>query len=157
MKDENIHFGGPGGLDTLYRVTGGETGGRFAVVEHTLAPGMLGAPPHTHQNEDEFSYILEGELTVLLGDAISKAPAGTWVRKPRGQSHTFWNGSDAPVRLLEIISPAGFENYFAEIEAFTMEDPVNTGAIGATAAKYGLTMQFEKMGQLMEENKLKLF
>jgi glyoxylate utilization-related uncharacterized protein len=85
------------------------------VVEHPLAPGTLAAPPHRHQNEDEASYVLEGTITFEIGDRVIHASAGSLVFKPRGVFHTFWNGTDERARLLEIISPGGFEKYFEEV------------------------------------------
>ena len=67
---------------------------------------------HTHRNEDEYSYVLEGRLGVQLGDEVLEAGPGELVFKPRGVPHAFWNAGDEPLRLLELISPAGFENYF---------------------------------------------
>jgi quercetin dioxygenase-like cupin family protein len=87
----------------------------FALVEHVLAPRTLGAPMHAHEREDEISYVLEGEVGVQIGDEVRHARAGELVRKPRGIPHAFWNRTDEPARLLELITPPGFETYFAEL------------------------------------------
>lgn len=104
-----------GGLGVLFKLMGADTGGTFAVVEHPIAPGTLAAPPHRHQNEDEASYVLEGNIAVEIGDRVVYASPGTLVFKPRGIFHTFWNEDEIPARVLEIISPAGFEKYFEEV------------------------------------------
>lgn len=104
-----------GGLGVVFKLMGADTGGRFAVVEHPIAPGTLAAPPHRHQNEDEASYVLEGNIAVEIGDRVIYASSGTLVFKPRGIFHTFWNEDEIPARVLEIISPAGFEKYFEEV------------------------------------------
>lgn len=57
----------------------------------------------------------EGEIGVLMGEQTFKAAAGAYVLKPRGVPHTFWNPGPEPARVLEIISPAGFEGYFEEL------------------------------------------
>ena len=75
----------------------------------------LAAPLHRHAREDEYSYVLEGSMGALLGDEELVAGPGDLVFKPRNQWHTFWNAGDAPARILEIISPAGFEKYFDEL------------------------------------------
>src|SRR5918996_971594 len=75
----------------------------------------LGAPLHTHHNEDEYSYVLQGRFGVQLGDDVFEAGPGDLVVKPRGLAHAFWNAGEEPARLLELISPAGFENYFREV------------------------------------------
>src|SRR5215213_5627943 len=87
----------------------------FSLVEHPIAPRTLAAPMHVHEHEDEYSYVLEGEVGVQVGDDVHYARPGDLVSKPRGVWHAFWNRADEPARLLEIISPGGFERYFAEI------------------------------------------
>ncbi|HMK13212.1 MAG TPA: cupin domain-containing protein [Acidimicrobiales bacterium] len=99
-------------LGVRYMVSGEESGGGFSLVEHPIPPRHLAAPVHRHSREDEYSYVIEGRLGALLGDDEVYADVGTLVFKPRDQWHTFWNAGDAPCRILEIISPAGFEHYF---------------------------------------------
>ena len=106
-----------GGLGVVWKIDGPDTSRRFSVVHHPLAPRALAAPLHYHHNEDEYSYVLRGTLGALLGEDVVTAGAGTWVFKPRHQWHTFWNAGDAPCEIIEIISPAGFENYFREVAA----------------------------------------
>ena len=106
-----------GGLGVVFKMLSSDTGGTFAVVEHPIEPGTLAAPPHRHRNEDEASYVLEGEVTLEIGDRIIHASPGTLVFKPRGIFHTFWNQGARRARILEIISPAGFEKYFEEVAA----------------------------------------
>jgi quercetin dioxygenase-like cupin family protein len=102
------------GLGVDFKIWGYQTGGRLAVVEHPIDARRL-VPPHTHTMEDELSYVLEGRIGARIGDEETEVDAGTYVYKPCGIPHTFWNPTDAPARLLEIICPAGFENYFQEI------------------------------------------
>ena len=78
-------------------------------------PRALAAPLHRHHREDEYSYVISGTLGALLGDEVVTAGPGTWVFKPRDQWHTFWNAGDTPCEIVEIISPAGFENCFREL------------------------------------------
>ena len=94
-----------------------ETGGGFSLVEHPIPPRSLAAPLHKHSNEDEYSYVLEGRMGALLGADVVYADVGDFVFKPRDQWHTFWNAGDAPCRILEIISPGGFEHFFEELAA----------------------------------------
>jgi quercetin dioxygenase-like cupin family protein len=139
------------GLGTRYLLSGEQTGGRFALVEHTIAPRALAAPVHTHATEDEFSYVLEGRMGALVGDDLVEAGPGELVIKPRGIPHAFWNGGDEQVRLLELVSPAGFERYFTELSPLLAGDgPPDFAALGALQARYGLTMDFETIGPLCE-------
>jgi mannose-6-phosphate isomerase-like protein (cupin superfamily) len=87
----------------------------FSLVEHPIAPRTLAGPSHVHQHEDEYSYVLEGEVGFEIGDDVFTAGPGQLVAKPRGIWHAFWNAGDGPARVLEVIAPAGFEKYFAEL------------------------------------------
>ena len=95
-----------GGLGVDFKVWGHQTGGRFAIVEHPIQARCL-IPPHTHKMEDELSYVLEGRVGVRVGDDEAEAGVGTYIYKPCGVPHTFWNPTDQPARLLEIICKAG--------------------------------------------------
>src|SRR5690348_7981328 len=98
-----------------FMVWGAESGGGFSLVEHPIPPRTLVAPLHLHQREDEYSYVLEGRMGARLGDDVVFAEPCDLVFKPRNQWHTFWNAGDTTCRILEIISPAGFEHYFNEL------------------------------------------
>jgi mannose-6-phosphate isomerase-like protein (cupin superfamily) len=100
------------GFGFHWKIEGHQAGGRFSVVHHPMAPHVLAAPLHRHNREDEYSYVLTGTMGGLLGDDVVTAGPGTWVFKPRKQWHTFWNAGDTPCEIIEIISPAGFENFF---------------------------------------------
>ena len=139
------------GLGVVFKLSGEDTGGAFAIVEHPLRPGALAGPPHTHANEDEFSVVLEGEVGVQVGDELFQAPTGTYIAKPRGAPHTFWNAGSQPARVIEIISPAGFERYFEELAGIlTAGGPPDVDRIMALAGRYGLTLHMEQMAAIME-------
>jgi len=146
-----------GGFGTRFLANGDDTHGAYALIEHSLGPGLLGAPPHRHAHEDEVSYVLAGELAVWKDGVVSIAKPGTVARKPRGEWHTFWNPGDVPVRFLEIISPPGFALYFHELGALLGEtgqpDPAR---IAELAGRYGLEFDFDAMGPLAEQHGLKL-
>ena len=76
---------------------------------------------------------------------------GDLVFKPRGQWHTFWNAGDEPARILEIISPAGFERYFAEVVELLEAGPPEPSALGDIAARYGLEVDRESIPRLTAE------
>src|SRR3954451_19431415 len=136
-------------------MVGAERGAGFSMVEHPIPPRALAAPLHTHTNEDEYSYVLEGEVGVQIGDEVAVAKQGDLVFKPRGVQHAFWNAGDMPARLLEIISPAPFANYFAELEPlFQRADGPDFAAIAALQERYGLTMDFDSIEMLVEREGL---
>src|SRR5829696_4964248 len=105
-----------GSIGVRLMVDGSESGGGFSLVEHPMSARALGAPLHRHTHEDEYSYVLEGRMGALLGDEVLEAGPGDLVFKPRNQWHTFWNAGDEPCRILEIIAPAGFEDFFRELD-----------------------------------------
>ncbi|WP_345158365.1 cupin domain-containing protein [Pontibacter saemangeumensis] len=135
-----------GGFGVHWKIEGADTGKRFSIVHHPIAPHALAAPLHCHHHEDEYSYVLEGTLGALLGDEVVTAEPGTWVLKPRGQWHTFWNAGDTPCLIIEVISPAGFENYFREVAA-AWGDKDRFAEINK---KYSLDMDFESVPRLCE-------
>jgi quercetin dioxygenase-like cupin family protein len=146
-------------LGVRYLIRGEETGGRLAVVEHPLPPRALGAPMHTHTREDEITYVAEGTVGVQIGDEVYIAGPGATIRKPRGIPHAFWNAGDTSARLSEIITPAGFEGYFAEMAAVFAEangdlpDPQRAGAV---LAKYALNLDFGSVPVLAQRYGLRL-
>ncbi|HLL80284.1 MAG TPA: cupin domain-containing protein [Ktedonobacteraceae bacterium] len=148
---------GGGGLGVVFKLFGADTGGQFAVVEHPLAPGALGGPSHIHHHEDEASYVLEGEVMVQIGDQLIQAPMGTWLFKPRGIPHTFWNSGAAPARILEIISPAGFEKYFEELAELVKPGiPPDIPALIALGQKYGVDLDISSVPELSKKYQVSL-
>jgi quercetin dioxygenase-like cupin family protein len=144
-----------GGLGVRYMVEGDRSGGGFALVEHPIDPRALAAPMHTHTHEDEYTYVLEGEVGVQIGDEVQVAKPGDLVFKQRGIPHAFWNPGDVPARALEIISPAGFEKYFEEIAPLIPDDgPPDVEALAKLRAKYGLDMDMDSVGPLVEQHGL---
>ena len=130
------------------------TGGGCSLVEHPIAPRTLGSPVHTHTREDEWSFVLEGHVGLLVGDKLIEARPGDLVLKPRGVPHAFWNDTDAPARFLEIISPAGFEQYFAEAERLFAPGEPDMEASAALNLRYGLDMDFDSVPRLVAQHGL---
>ena len=138
VRPDHARTGRLGGLGVRFMVSGDESGGRFSLVEHPLAPRALAAPMHRHTREDEYSFIVTGRVGADLGGRVVFGQPGDLIFKPRAQWHTFWNAGDTEASLLEIISPAGFERYFEElIDLFTDGTP-KPELIGAVAARDGL-------------------
>jgi mannose-6-phosphate isomerase-like protein (cupin superfamily) len=146
-----------GPLGALLLLPATETDGRLTVVEHPLAPRALGAPVHTHRHEDEYSIVIEGTIGVEIGDKVFEAGPGCVVVKPRGIPHAFWNPTDHPARLLEIISPAGFEGYFGELATILgVGGPPDLAALVALAARYGLDLDPASIPRLVAAHELNL-
>ncbi|MCU1570856.1 MAG: cupin protein [Naasia sp.] len=139
-----------GSMGVRFMIDGSEAQERFALVEHLLSSHALAAPLHRHTREDEYSFILAGRMGALLGDDVVEAGPGDLVHKPRDQWHTFWNAGDEPCRLLEIISPAGFERFFAELVAMGGSLRADPAELGALSERYGLEMMPESVPELMQ-------
>ena len=144
-------------LGIRFMIGGEQTQGNFSLVEHPIKPRALAAPMHTHRHEDEYTYVLEGEIGVQIGEEVRVARPGDLVFKPRGVPHAFWNATNTLARALEIISPAGFERYFAELAS--LFPPANQGprdeeAVGAVRDKYGLEMDMSSIPVLAERHGL---
>lgn len=140
------------GVRDRFMVDRQDSDGRFALVEHLMAPRALAAPVHRHSREDEYSYILEGRVGALLGDEEVFAEVGYLIFKPRAQWHTFWNAGDAPARILEIISPGGLDELFRELGA--MDSESDPAAMAASAARYGAELDFGRTVPLLERHGL---
>lgn len=100
--------------------------------------------------------VMEGRVGALLADEVVYGEPEDLIFKPRGEWHTFWNAGEEPARLLEIISPAGFERYLKELAELppklSRDERVET--IAAIAERYGLEMDFSSVPGLLEQYKL---
>ncbi len=135
-----------------YLIDGGETDGRVALVEQTVAPRTLAAPLHRHSREDEYSLVLAGTLGVYQEGMEITASAGDLVFKPRGRWHTFWNAGDDPLRILEIISPGGIEDLFRLLGRPGGEYDPQT--LPALADRFGCEVDFEGTMPLVRLHRL---
>jgi quercetin dioxygenase-like cupin family protein len=139
-----------GGIGVRFLIDGGESGQRFALVEHPMPPRALASPLHRHHGEDEYSFVADGSVGALLGESVVIGNAGDLIVKPRHQWHTFWNASDAPARVLEIISPAGFENFFRQLAAELAAGPPDPQRIIALSAHFKVEMDLSSVPGLVE-------
>lgn len=143
-NDTGRSYWGPGDRYT-FLVTGDETDGAYFSML-AVVPPMGGPPPHTHRDEDETFYILEGHPTFRLGDERVQAGPGDFVNIPRGMLHCFRNFTDEPVRMILTFTPSGIERFFEETleRAYdlTQEPPDNLDEVGAryaeAAPRYGM-------------------
>ena len=145
-----------GSIGVRFMIDGGEAGERFSLVEHPMPARALAAPLHRHTREDEYSYVLEGRMGALLGDDVLFASPGDLVFKPRNQWHTFWNAGDEPARILEIISPAGFERFFAELVDLGGVGAAAPGTLAELCARYGLDIDPQSVLRSRDNRRLLL-
>jgi mannose-6-phosphate isomerase-like protein (cupin superfamily) len=147
---EDGKLGFLGSIGCRHMIDGDETDQGFSLVEHPMSPRALAAPLHLHTREDEYSYVLEGKMGALLGDAVVTAEAGDLVFKPRNQWHTFWNAGDEPCRILEILAPAGFEEFFKELSDMGGAINADPAELTALGERYGLYFNLESVPELVE-------
>ena len=153
---DNGREGFLGSIGVRFMIDGAEASERFSLVEHPMSPRSLAAPVHRHTREDEYSFVLEGRMGALLGDDVVEAGPGDLVFKPRNQWHTFWNAGDEPCRILEIISPAGFEHYFRELIQLGGPVEADPEALMELCARYELEMQPDTVPGLLERFGLRM-
>ncbi len=145
-----------GSIGVRLMIDGFQAGERFSLVEHPMSPRALAAPLHLHTREDEYSFVLEGRMGALLGDDVVEAGPGDLVFKPRNQWHTFWNAGDEPCRILEIISPAGFERFFRELSDLGGAIDTDPDELTALGARYGHYFKLESVPELVERFGLRI-
>ena len=126
-----------GSIGVAFKLWGHDTNGALSIVEHPFPVGAL-VPPHLHTREDEYSVVTEGEIGFRSGDREVVLGPGGYITKPRGELHTMWNAGATPARMIEVISPAGFEGFFDELSALLMAGPPLSEAVAEIAARYGL-------------------
>ena len=143
-----------GSIGVRFMIDGAESGGGFSLVEHPMEPHALAAPMHRHSREDEYSFILEGRVGADLGGEIVYGEVGDLIFKPRGQWHTFWNAGDVPARILEIISPAGFEKFFDKVTDLAGRGELDPARMVALAAEYGTEVDLSSVPGLVKAHGL---
>ena len=142
-------------LGNRFMIDSAATDGRFALIEHTIAPRALAAPLHVHEREDEYSYVLSGRMGAQGGDEVVEAGPGELVFKPRGIWHAFWGASDEETHVLELISPGDFAGYFEEIAPLLAAEQPDFAKLGEVQARYALTMDMDSIAPLMQQHNLR--
>ena len=125
------------GLGVAVKLWGEDTDGAIAVVEHPFAVGTY-VSAHLHTREDEYSIVLDGEIGFRSGDREVIHGPGGYITEPRGEPHAMWNAGPAPARMVEIISTAGFENFFRDAADLAEAGTTDVSAFLALADAYGL-------------------
>jgi quercetin dioxygenase-like cupin family protein len=126
-----------GATSVTLKATREHTGGQFFLSEVILAPGGPAPPPHVHDVLHDMFYVLEGTLTLRMGDETRELGAGGFACMAPGTVHTFSNPGDAPVRFLNLNVPGGFEEYMRELgAALAGGTPPTPEEIGRIASRY---------------------
>jgi quercetin dioxygenase-like cupin family protein len=131
---EGERIGGP--TTVTVKATGEETNDSFYLGEVVIEPGFPGPPPHRHERVHDMFYVLDGTLTMRLGDDTLELEPGSFVCVHPGVVHTFSNQSDAPVRFLNFNTPAGWEKYMRDLAAVLASGTPTQEEIGRIASRY---------------------
>ena len=143
-------------LGTTYKVMENLIDGSAGIIEHTLEGRSLGAPMHKHTREDEISYVIEGQLSVIQNGEVQVAGPGQFIVKPRNIFHTFWNSGEQRIRFIEFIVPGNFQYYFAEMAPYLLPgQPPQMDKVRETAAKYGLIVDPYAADEIVKQYELK--
>lgn len=141
------------GFGMMRKLTAAETNGAMSVAHALVPPGMF-VPPHVHTREDEATYVLSGEIRATIGDQHVVVGAGGWLLKPRSVFHSFWNAGTTPAHVIEIVTPATLDDYFAELfrlaAAAYSDDAERRAAIDAHHARHGITYDERRTRALCE-------
>ena len=105
------------GRPIYQHVKAGDLPSEIGLFEEILPAKSLGAPPHTHTNEDEIFIVLDGTVHFLNGTDEVVAEPGTVASLPRNNQHGFWNPYDEPAQLLVLVAPGHFQEFFGAVEA----------------------------------------
>ena len=127
-----------GSIGVAFKFWGHQTNGALSIVEHPFPVGAI-VPPHLHSREDEYSIVTEGAIGFRSGEREVLLGPGGYITKPRGELHTMWNAGKTPARMIEVISPAGFEGFFRELSDVIAAGPPPPDAVAGIAANYGLS------------------
>jgi quercetin dioxygenase-like cupin family protein len=142
------------GVRFAYKVESSDSGGALAVLEVEIPPRTL-VKPHTHQREDEYTLVVDGSVGVRIGDRYDEAGPGDYLVKPRGLPHAMWNAGATPAKVVEMLAPAGLEEYFAELApVLARHDP--PAAYYGLAERYGITIEDAWIPEIEERYGVKL-
>jgi len=159
---ETLIIDGDGGrpvpaLSMVNKVGAEFLNGQILIMEGVINPGQM-ILPHTHTREDECAYVLAGTLTYQIGQHVRDAQAGTYVVKPRGVPHAFWNATALPARVMEIHVPATFDRFYDELAGiFANHNPAEPAwrqAFDELNQRYGLIQHWELAQQIADQHQV---
>ncbi len=152
---------GPGGIDIRTWVRSSQTNMQFSCVETAVRPKQMGPAPHLHKDLDEVMFVLEGTASVIVDGKVDEIQAGGWHMRPRAIEHTFWNGSDKPLRFIDMYFNQNFEDFLEELfhkiipdmvqNKLTPADPTIAKRMDDLNKKFGVTMFPEKRQAIVDK------
>ncbi|ASU34163.1 cupin domain-containing protein [Mucilaginibacter xinganensis] len=156
---------GSGGIDIRTWVRSSKTNMQFSCVETAVAPRTMGPAPHVHKGLDELMLVLEGTATVIVDGNVEEIRAGGWHFRPRKLEHTFWNGSEKPLRFIDMYFNQNFEDFLEELfhqifpdmvkNNLSPQDPQIAARLKNLDKRFGITTFPEKRQPIIEKYGLK--
>lgn len=130
-----------GNLEIRYLVDGTVSGAATGMFELTVGPGARVPPPHSHRDNEEIVYVLEGTLRYTVDDDTRDLKAGERMCTPRGSVHAFSNPHDQTARALIILTPDIGAQYFRDIAAVVgASGGPNPAKMAEVMTRYGLVL-----------------
>jgi mannose-6-phosphate isomerase-like protein (cupin superfamily) len=111
-----------GRIAALFKADGDETAGRYSISEWWLEPRTKGPGPHSHPEDDVF-FVIEGTMSLLVGERWTDAGPGSFVLVPGGVTHDFENRSAGRAGVLNLSIPGEFEPHMPGIVEWFREHP----------------------------------
>jgi len=111
------------GVTIAYKAASQETDGMYALLDYSMPPKFAGPPPHWHKVTNEGFYVLEGKIIFMMDSQVFLGEPGAFVQVPTRTIHKFSNDQDQPARMLSVITPGGFEEYFKELVTLAQSEP----------------------------------
>jgi quercetin dioxygenase-like cupin family protein len=126
------------GIDTLVKLANADTDGAVLIFHHVV-PSLAGTPVHRHSNEDEWFYVLEGEITVEIDGDRRALQKGSSAFAPRGTAHAYKNFQSPPSQMLTLVTPARLQSFFEDLSSLGngQATPDQT-RVEALAEEYGI-------------------
>jgi uncharacterized cupin superfamily protein len=137
-----------GPIDTTVMVPESATLGALSITEMAVTPGYM-VPPHTHHETDEWSYVLFGTIGARIGDDEFAAGPGSWILKPRGIMHTFWNAGPEHARIIELLTPGRFELFFRQVADLAARDEMSDERLEQLGAEYATDVSMDWVDDLV--------
>ena len=117
-----------GAMSAVFKADEAETGATYSISEWFLEPHSSGPGPHSHADHDDIFYVIEGTMSLLVGDEWIDAGVGSFVRAAAGVTHDFANRTDKRAGVLNIYVPGGFERDMAGIVDWFANQPTTPGS-----------------------------
>lgn len=143
--------------EIVFKLSKEQTSGNLGSAETILYPGLMGAVPHQHKHFDEVCRVLEGTLTIMVGEEIFTLKPGAWHLRPRGIVHSFWNSGKVPAKFIEFYIPGGHEAYMQELTTlFANGKTPKPEEVDAVARKHDIEFFWDRLPALLKKYKVRL-